>query len=70
MNWKLKNKEIDKLWAKYEKENPAQEGEDTWDSRLINAQAKKLVEYLGWGRHHTSQIMIRLVEVRKEVGLE
>lgn len=44
--WGLTEKEIDKLWVKYEKENPAQEGDDTWDSRLIKAQAKKLLRYI------------------------
>ena len=43
--WELTQKEIDKLWGKYEEENPDQGGLDTWDKRLIKAALKKLVKY-------------------------
>jgi len=47
MEWELIPEEIDKLWVQYEKENPDQGGLDTWDRRLIQAEAKKLI---GWIR--------------------
>jgi hypothetical protein len=74
MEWKLTQKEIDKLWVKYEKENPDQGGLDTWDKRLILAEAKKLVEYIDNNFYIGGEDLPgddkRWKDLKKEVGLE
>jgi len=55
---KLTNKEIDKLWAKYEIENPDQGGLDTWDRLLCEAQLKKV--WLSW-----TETPHRILETKK-----
>ena len=50
-DWELTQKEIDKLWSKYEEENPDQGGLDTWDKRLIKAAQKKLMEWMNNPKH-------------------